>query len=586
MLEENYVRAKAAAILLVLMSFSVHSQQPTAPSKPDEPATGTLDGRVVNESGQPLVGAAVYVRAVGLANLGRTTVTDSDGNFQISGLDPAAYTVSALLPAYTTIPRDPDDPTNYYRAGDSVRLQLIKGGIITGTVTTVAGDPVVAVRVRAYLVRDANGRTPKSAIAPFGERSTDDRGVYRIFGLAPGTYLVYAGGSGFGMVNAYDSDTPTYAPSSTRDTAAPIVVRAGEESNVDIRYRGEPGHTVSGTVRVQGSTGASLMLVPAGSGFLPAGNTFQPPGSRGFSFSGVSDGDYDLMAQETISPQGAYSPEIAVSEPQRITVKGADITGIEMATKPLLSISGRIALESSRAPECERKRRPLFAETLVSLKRNQQSSEKEHLQFLRFYAIPALPDKEGAFVLHNVPAGQYTFSPRFFAHYWYLQSIFRPNITPGGTGKAAPTNQRIDAARNWTTVKPGDHITGLAITLAEGAGSLRGQVTAQEGARLPARVSVYLVPAEREKADDVLRFFAAAVSDDGSFALSNLPPGRYLAIAQTAMENEPDTTDKLRLPDAMDSRLKLRRDAENLKLETELKACQNVTDFRLPIKPH
>src|SRR6266496_3024917 len=98
MLDENYVRATAAAILLVLMSFSVHSQQPTAPSKPDEPATGTLDGRVVNESGQPLVGAAVYVRAVGLANLGRTTVTDSDGNFQISGLDPAAYTVSALLP--------------------------------------------------------------------------------------------------------------------------------------------------------------------------------------------------------------------------------------------------------------------------------------------------------------------------------------------------------------------------------------------------------------------------------------------------------------------------------------------------------
>src|SRR5437667_9742682 len=63
-----------------------------------------------------------------------------------------------------------------------------------------------------------------------------------------GTYLVAAGG-GYNSpynINAYGTDVPTYAPSSTRDDATEISVRYGEETtNVDIRYRGEAGHAVS-----------------------------------------------------------------------------------------------------------------------------------------------------------------------------------------------------------------------------------------------------------------------------------------------------------------------------------------------------
>jgi hypothetical protein len=167
---------------------------------------------------------------VGSATPARATVTDSEGNFKVSNLDPIVYRVSASLPAYTTILRGTDATADYYRAGDSVRLELIKGGVITGTVTTLAGEPVVAVRVRTYLIRDAQGQTPRDAITFFSERSTDDRGVYRIYGLTPGTYLVYAGGTGSSpgfWSDAYISDAPTYAPSSTRNNAAEITVRAG-----------------------------------------------------------------------------------------------------------------------------------------------------------------------------------------------------------------------------------------------------------------------------------------------------------------------------------------------------------------------
>ena len=81
---------------------------------------------------------------------------------------------------------------------------------------------------------------------------TDDRGVYRMYGLLPGTYIVSAGGmtrffGGYGTT-AHDQDAPTYAPSATRDTAQEVVVRSGEEATADIQYRGEPGHAISGTV--------------------------------------------------------------------------------------------------------------------------------------------------------------------------------------------------------------------------------------------------------------------------------------------------------------------------------------------------
>ena len=89
-----------------------------------------------------------------------------------------------------------------------------------------------------------------------------------------------------------------------------------------------------------------------------------------------------------------------------------------------------------------------------------------------------------------------------------------------------------------------------------------------------------MVPAEREKAEDVLRFFATLVSTDGSFALNNLPPGRYWVIARAAGEN---VQTKLRLPDQAGARAKLRQEIEAAKTEIDLKPCQNVTNYSAPM---
>jgi len=133
-------------------------------------------------------------------------------------------------------------------------------------------------------------------------------------------------------------------------------------------------------------------------------------------------------------------------------------------------------------------------------------------------------------------------------------------------------------------------LSGVTVTLAQGAASLHGQVALAEGEQPPAKLFVYLAPAERERAEDVLRYFVAPVSPEGKIALGNIAPGRYWILPQVVSDDRraagsgltPLT--KLRLPDETATRARVRRDAEAAKNEIELKPCQNVTDFQLPLQ--
>lgn len=585
----NRAKQKFTPLLLglaLLAAFSlrtaVHAQGEE--SKSSEPKTGTISGRVVNENGQPIPHAAIFVNAQRALSQSRTAVTDEGGNFQVSGLDALVYLVNVSAPSYITAAREPDSLPTYYRIGDSVTISMLKGGVITGTVTSATGEPLVQVAVRAALIRDANGKEPNTGRFAY-DRITDDRGVYRFYSLAAGTYVVSAGGRGsyWYPMNAYETDSPTYAPSSTRDTATEIVVRAGQEtSGVDIRYRGEAGHTVSGFASGLSSPNFNLPTnitltavvngVPQASSF-----SFQPPNSKGFAFYGVADGDYDLNAQSTLS-----GGETVASEARRITVKGADITGIELVVKALASISGRVALETSNAVDCKNKRQPSFSETLVMARRSRKNLPKDQLTFPNMFA-PTPPDKAGDFVLRNLVHGHRDFSVRFFGKYWYLRSITHDAATAPLPGTGAASLQK-DLARNGMNLKFGERVSGVRFTLAEGAASLRGAVKLAPGESVPERLYLHLVPAEKENAEDVLRFFITRVNADGSFAVNNLPPGRYWVLARIAADNQPQFDWKLRALEEADTRAEIRRGAAASKTVVEFKPCQNVIAYELAFK--
>jgi hypothetical protein len=145
-------------------------------------------------------------------------------------------------------------------------------------------------------------------------------------------------------------------------------------------------------------------------------------------------------------------------------------------------------------------------------------------------------------------------------------------------------NQPLDAARNWTTIKSGDKYSGLTITFTAGAASIEGRVEPQTGQALSPRLFVYLTPAEPDKREDIPRYFVSLAAADGSFALGNVPPGRYWIIAKAATEADTNILTKLRTPDETELRARILHDGETDKTQTELKPCQNVMDYHLAFR--
>ena len=573
-------------LLTAFLLVTTSTQRVLSQSAADETAatnTGTITGRVMSDSGQPIPHATIFITGTAGASQQRTTTTDDAGNFRVAGLDASLYFVRASAPSYLTAPADPEASAfPSYRIGDSVNINMIKGGVITGAVTSATGQPLVQAWVRAVMIRDANGKPPTGPRFPL-ERPTDDRGIYRMYGLLPGTYLVSAGGRIGFQVNggAYDFDAPTYAPSSTRDSAAEIEVRAGEEtSGVDIRHRGEPGHSLSGTVisptSGSGNAAVSISLAQSVNGVpQTAAFTFQPPGLRGFTFFGVADGEYDLTAQFSSAPG-----ELLASQAVHASVKGRDVAGLSLTLSALPSISGHMLLEPSALAECKNKRKPLFSETSIVARRSKNLGPKDLLAFPNFSQAQASPDQSGDFRLRNLSPGQFTLNPRFFAKYWYVRRIERENSVAQAGAVARPN----DLARNGLALKLGERFNNVTLILAEGASSVRGAVKPLSSATVPAQLYVYLVGSEKENTEDVLRFFTARAQSDGTFSLNNVPPGRYWLLARLSTNSETLTDAKLRAPEESETRAQIRREAQANKTEIELKPCQNVVDYQLLFK--
>jgi hypothetical protein len=575
MIKSRWHPRRAEAFLIILfVSLGVSAQRPPEPATAKaESKSGVISGRVVNENGQPHVNVSVVVRPNTPEGVPVTqTTTNRNGFFNVSGLENGSYTVSAAVPAY--LPK-PSNTELIYRDGELVTLVLVKGAVITGTVTNLKGEPIVGIGVRVRMARDESGRSYEN-YGRYYDNMTDDRGVYRVYGLPTAIYVVSADGSvedrsslPFGL-NGFANNLPTYAPSSNRDDAAEISVRSGEEvGDVNIRYRGERGSRISGIVSglPDNHSGYSLQLSSVVGGRLQRNNQFQNANGE-FAFDGIPDGEYQLAAAAYWSDRSYRK-----SESIFVNVRGADIEGLVLAPAPLASIEGHVVLEALKAPppECTDKSQPQFPETSVMAWQRVTEGARKKPQFVWRAGGPERPNAEGKVTFKGLAASEYYFTVRFSSKQWFLRSI----------AFASPNSKPMDATRTWTIVKPGDQLSGLTFTLAQGAGSVRGEITLADGQTLPEKLVAYLVPAEREQADEVLRYYAAPVSSAGSFLLSNVAPGSYWIIFQPGSDDTRNEVSKLRLPDGAQTRSSLRHAAGAAK-PIEVKPCQDVT-FRLDL---
>ena len=99
---------------------------------------------------------------------------------------------------------------------------------------------------------------------------------------------------------------------------------------------------------------------------------------------------------------------------------------------------------------------------MVTIQRNRNTAESVPIIFQRTAAFAA-PNKNGSIEWKNLVSGQHAVIPRFFARYWYLQSMTLTTLA-ASSAKSALSNQKIDVARNWITLKSGDRLAGLTIT--------------------------------------------------------------------------------------------------------------------------
>ena len=476
-----------------------------------EPAV--IRGRVTAaDTGAPVTLAQVSIHPrPGGGNA--TAATDATGRFELV-VPPGRYRVHASKAGYLSLD---DDERGAFgegtrvapRAGEmlDVDLTLQRGGVITGTVYDPFGDPAVdlGVRVLHYVFDDGRWQL-SSPVRGNPAARTDDRGVFRVYGLPPGTYFVQATPPAWRWgqrgVRTY---APAFYPGAVDLEAAQAVeIAAGEEvTGFDFALTGVLTANVSG--RVAGPYGRPVSDVPSVSLIRMAGPRTSRSSGRleadgRFVVNGVAPGRYVAYAAETGLPG---QTRFATAE---VVVAGGDVDGVRLELTSGASARGRILFDSETPP-------------------------------------PFTPDELQPFTMPRgddiVPVGRgighvnddWTFEIRGIAG---QQLVRLAGLRDGWTLRMVGLAGRDITD---TPIMFPEHLstTGLQILLTDRTTTLTGTAVDARGEATP-DYTVLIFPDDPDLRVFPSRFVRTVRPDpDGVFTVSGLPPSRYLAFAAPAL---------------------------------------------------
>lgn len=347
------------ALLLCCVCQRANSQNLPAKKNPD----ATVSGKVTIK-GKPAVGVLVGLRASRPTQSDSTfkATTDSDGNYRITDVPGGSFEVAPVAPALVISEVDSSrGQTVVITEGEHVEgidFELVRGGVITGKITDVDGHPVIEERITLSPVDQRTQRGPFYS----GSRMfvTDDRGIYRLFGVRPGRYKVSVGEGDNSYYRAIGSGRSlhqtTFYPDTT-DPAKATVVEIGEgteATGIDIALGQSPqGFSVNGKV-VDGETGKPLANVSIGLSkivMIDANNSRNMGGGTGarsdrlgeFRLENLTPGKY------TLSVYPAQESNLR-AEPVTFDVLDQDVTGLVIKSTMGASVSGMVSVEGTRDP--------------------------------------------------------------------------------------------------------------------------------------------------------------------------------------------------------------------------------------------
>ena len=523
-LTRSNARRALAALLLTLLftfiSFTRARARQAAPAPLKDPAT--VSGRVTTSAGKPAREIPVVLQPAEWS-MQRETVakgsTDEEGRYKLTNVPPGRYQLTAVSPGYVFAEPGANgwQPGKFVNvvAGDELKdldFTLVRGGVVTGRVTDSDGRPAVEETVR-LIPADSNERKAKQYARPVNA-VTDDRGVYRAWGVTPGRYLVYAGRSkedNFAR-GAQDDGAfypQTFYPSVTEESQARAVEVAsgGESDEVDITLA-KLTRTYKANVRVTDEDGRPVPNVSIAVGSMTAGGRrFDGNVSGGgktdergeYSVRGLVPGDWGVWASTGDIYGGGANQGASYSDPVTFEVTDSDVSGLEIKMRRGAEVSGVMTLEGTSDPAVLAKFRELRFGAWVNT--GDASAGVPNYTQLKAGA-------DGSFKLTGLRPGR------------LMLDLEWPR--PKGFSLLYVKRDGVEQ-REGLELKAGERVKNVQVAYSYGAGVIRGEVQFRGGAR-PEGVT-YVLHAYRP--GGVIASEPAVLDSLGRFQIESLSAGEY-----------------------------------------------------------
>lgn len=503
--------------------------------------TAVIRGAVVDgTTGAPLRRAAVSLVIEDLDRESSRTasvVSDANGLFEFTGVPAGRVQVTAARAGYFSFDNvwngEPEEIDWQVVAEgqriQGVRVALYRGGVVSGRVTDEFGEPAVGVEVEV-LRRDPgdNGGSVRSWSMPFTP-ITDDTGAFRLWGLAPGDYLVGARPNRFAAETAGTDDSQregyaaTYFPgTASLSGARPVRVAAGRETGgVGFGLVAVPLARLTGSVLLPPdvlgravNVGVALVAPQRLDGYVTRGARPRDDGT--FELNRLAPGTYQITARYFGQSGAEYYGTTAVE------VTGADVDGVIVPMRAGTIVRGRVLTESGE---------PVGVPVMVSLASADHGPTPSPA---RSYSDGSFRI-EGVFGQQRVRASEGQLIPGAEAPGINVRRLL--DVTPAPRARATWWLKSVVLNGRDVTDEPID-VEGAAgpvvldITMTNRAGSVRGTV-AWNRTRQPRKPVVVVFVDDESRWIRPSRYVGTSeVGDDGRFDVRGLPAGpRYLAVA-------------------------------------------------------
>jgi hypothetical protein len=505
-----------ACSLLLLLIFS-HTSLCALAQSTQKGGTAMITGRVtVADKPAPNVTVVVAPGDFGQQRreVARTT-TDYEGNYRLVNLPAGRYNVTPLAPTMTGTSDSRFGTSGRYviiNDGETVEkidFALTRGGVITGRITDADGKPVIEERLQLSTV-DNSARAGFGMINPFMFQ-TDDRGVYRIYGIPPGRYTLSVGVSPddgmirVGRISRGYYQRTFYPGEADSKKAVVIEVTEGSETkDIDIKLgRQSQTFVVSGRA-IDAETGQPVANLAVGYG------SYQPNEKR-ISSSGVGQSRTDARGQfslEGVVP-GRFAafvitePE-SYSEPALFEVTDADVSRLELKVRRGATITGIAQIEGTSDKAVLARLQQIAIGASVQ-------SEQVSLPIYR----PATINPDGSFRLTGLPPGR---ASLYLSSYPLPTDIRLNRVERDGAAQA-----------NGIEITPGAEIRNVRLIFEYGNGSIRGEVRIENG-ELPEGARIF-INLNKPGSESGARPVAYTLADTrGRFFVEGLPTGEYQIV--------------------------------------------------------